>query len=161
MVPEPDTGPSVRRADESELALVIDFATDAYAELEHERGGILLAATQPLPTARRVGRDIASGDAVALLGIYAGAVVGAAIVQKVASDAGPLGVAELLYVDPGARAVGVGEGLIDAATAWCAEVGCVGFDVPALPGTRAAKSFLETMGFRARLLVMHRPLLPE
>jgi GNAT superfamily N-acetyltransferase len=158
MVPEPDTGPSVRRADEGELALVIDLASAAYAELAHERGGALLAATQPLPNAKRVATAIAAGKSVALLGLYAGVVVGAAIVHKVPTPVGALGVAELIYVDPGARSVGVGEALIDGATTWCTEVACVGLDVPALPGTRAAKSFLETTGFRARLLVMHRPL---
>lgn len=69
-----------------------------------------------------------------------------------------LGVTELLYVEPGARGVGVGQALLDGFVKWSADRGCGGVDVPVLPGDRAAKQLLERSGFTARLLLMHRQL---
>ena len=62
------------------------------------------------------------------------------------------------YVEPGARGVGLGRLLLDAAVAWLEAQGCPGVDGVALPGDRAAKSFYESAGFKARLLTMHRAL---
>jgi GNAT superfamily N-acetyltransferase len=62
-----------------------------------------------------------------------------------------------LFVDEGARSVGVGEAIVELLVAFCAEAGCIGLDALALPGARAAKNFFEESGFTARALVMHRP----
>lgn len=67
------------------------------------------------------------------------------------------GLVEVLYVEPGARKVGVGEAMMEAMTTWLADQDCLGVDVAVLPGHRAAKSFMESAGFKARLIVMHRP----
>jgi GNAT superfamily N-acetyltransferase len=64
----------------------------------------------------------------------------------------------LLYVEPPARGVGVGEALLVAALRWCADNGCADADVAALPGDRATKALLERHGFRARVIVMSRLL---
>ncbi len=72
-----------------------------------------------------------------------------------------LGVITDLFVEEGARAVGVGEAMADALVAHCRAHDCVGIDATALPGHRAAKNFFETHGFTARALVMHRRLEPE
>jgi GNAT superfamily N-acetyltransferase len=69
-----------------------------------------------------------------------------------------LAVVDFCYVEPAARSVGIGAALLDAAVSWAAQGGCRGIDVPALPGDRAAKQWLETAGFRARALLMHRTL---
>ncbi len=60
-------------------------------------------------------------------------------------------------MEDGARAVGVGESLIECVLAFTAEQRCVGVDALALPGHRAAKNFFEGSGFTARAIVMHRP----
>jgi GNAT superfamily N-acetyltransferase len=65
-------------------------------------------------------------------------------------------VIEEIYVQPEARAVGVGELLVERLVAFCVEAGCSGVDAAALPGHRQAKNFFERAGFTARLLVMHR-----
>ena len=47
---------------------------------------------------------------------------------------------------------------MDQVLAWCTDHQCRGIDGFAFPGDRGAKSFFESAGFKARLLVMHRDL---
>jgi GNAT superfamily N-acetyltransferase len=67
-------------------------------------------------------------------------------------------VVDACYVEPGARVVGLGRMLMDQVLAWCTDHQCRGIDGFAFPGDRGAKSFFESAGFKARLLVMHRDL---
>ena len=60
-------------------------------------------------------------------------------------DGGLLGVIDDIYVDPGARAVGVGEALMDHLLAWCRAQGCFGVDSLALPGDRADQELLRVV----------------
>jgi GNAT superfamily N-acetyltransferase len=74
------------------------------------------------------------------------------------SDGERLGSVQDLYVVPLARRNGVGRAMADQMANWCALEGCIGIDASALPGSRAVKSFFEAEGYKARVLVMHRPL---
>lgn len=69
-----------------------------------------------------------------------------------------LGSIEELYVKPEARRQGVGHALVASLTQRCRAAGCTSLDAKALPGSRAVKSFFESEGLTARLLVMHRRL---
>jgi len=69
-----------------------------------------------------------------------------------------LGAIDELYVLAEARRCGVGRVVAASLLDWCRSLGCTGVDASALPGSRAVKSFFESEGFTARLLVMHRPL---
>lgn len=69
-----------------------------------------------------------------------------------------VGSIEDLYVVPSARRCGAGRAMAELLVQWCSAEGCTGVDASALPGSRAVKSFFEEEGFKARLLVMHRPL---
>ena len=60
-----------------------------------------------------------------------------------------------LFVEREARAVGVGESIVELLVAFCTDAGCIGIDAAALPGARQAKNFFERSGFTARALVMH------
>jgi GNAT superfamily N-acetyltransferase len=71
---------------------------------------------------------------------------------------GPIGLIEVLYVEPGARGVGVGEAIVSVLVEHFEAFGCVGVDAQALPGSREAKAFFETHGFVTRALVMHHPV---
>jgi len=71
-------------------------------------------------------------------------------------DGTRLGVIEEIFVEPEARAVGVGELLVERLFAFCADAGCIGVDATALPGDRQAKNFFERAGLTARSLVMNR-----
>jgi GNAT superfamily N-acetyltransferase len=102
---------------------------------------------------------LASADHQVAVGTIDGTVVGYGIVRRERlADGGLLGVIDEIYVDPGARAVGVGEALMDHLLAWCTAEGCVGVDSLALPGDRATKNFFESFGLVARAIVVHRPL---
>ncbi|MDA8147557.1 MAG: GNAT family N-acetyltransferase [Actinomycetota bacterium] len=95
---------------------------------------------------------------VVLVGTIDGTVVGVAVGRADPIAGGSqVGHLEACYVEPGARGVGVGRLLLDSVVAWCDERGCRGIDGVALPGDRSAKQFFESAGFKARLLVMHRP----
>lgn len=67
-------------------------------------------------------------------------------------------VVEELFVLPEARAVGLGEHMMNAIVDWAADAGCVGVDGYALPGDRATKNFFETFGLVARGIVVHRSI---
>lgn len=75
-----------------------------------------------------------------------------------AGDAGPTLALDLLYVVPSGRRHGHGRRLAEAVLVWGARHGCVRVDAPALPGDRATKSLFESLGLRARLLVLSAPL---
>ena len=95
--------------------------------------------------------------ATLLVGEYEGALVGLAA-GTIDRGVRTVGRIECCYVEEEARAVGVGHGLIEGLLTWFAEQGCSDVDALALPGDRSTKQLLEGSGFRARLLVLHRPL---
>ena len=69
-----------------------------------------------------------------------------------------LGSIEELYVMPEARRQGVARAMTASLAEWCSAEGCKSMDAKALPGSRTVKSFFESEGFTARLLIMHRRL---
>ena len=73
-------------------------------------------------------------------------------------DGTVLGVVDHLFVEEGARDVGVGEALMNELLAWFSAQGCDAADAAALPGNRQTKNFFESSGFSARLIVMHHRL---
>ena len=74
---------------------------------------------------------------------------------------GAVVVVDDIFVEEGARAIGLGEGMIDDLMTWCEERKCIGMDAMALPGHRATKNFFEESGFTARQLVMHHRFAEE
>ena len=91
--------------------------------------------------------------------MWDGTVVGYALARTDRlADGGLLGVVDDLYVDPGAREVGIGEALMDHLLDWCRAEGCFGVDSIALPGDRATKNFFESFGLVARAILVHKPL---
>ncbi|HKE73938.1 MAG TPA: GNAT family N-acetyltransferase [Acidimicrobiales bacterium] len=149
---------SATAADLDALAALVD---EAAAEKRSQKGGELWWRRE-----RRQGH--AAADLAALLGspdheVAVGTIDGAAVGYGVVrrerlADGGQLGVIEDIYVDPGARAVGVGEALMEHLLAWCRGQGCFGVDSLALPGDRSTKNFFESFGLVARAIVVHRPL---
>lgn len=63
-----------------------------------------------------------------------------------------------IYVEPEARGIGAGEALVELAERFALEAGASGIDVAVLPGGREAKNLFESLGYKARLILMHRPM---
>ncbi len=150
-----------RPASAEDLPRIAELAKLARDELVPMKGGVLWAAREAItePFEDAYGALIAREDALVVVGTVDETVVGFGVVTLERLRTGEtLGIIGDLFVEPGARAVGVGEAMADELVAFCATHGCTGIDALALPGHRATKNFFEESGFTARALVMHRAL---
>jgi GNAT superfamily N-acetyltransferase len=150
-----------RIAVDADVDAIADLAARMHAELVPTRGGALWTKREerPAPYADAYRALIGRADARVVVGSVHRSVVGFAVVEvERLRDGDYLGVISELFVEPDARAVGVGEAMIEPLLAFCHERGCIGVDARVLPGHRAAKNFFEESGFTARALVMHRSL---
>jgi len=145
-----------RPANAGDLPALVELARAARLEQAERRGGRLLVARHCRPEPL----DLAFAEALAdpTTGLWAGVIDGVPVGYALVSADGDVAVVEELHVDPQARAVGVGEALLDDIVAWAVQLGCTGIDAFALPGARETKNFFETFGLTARLLVLHRDL---
>ncbi len=73
----------------------------------------------------------------------------------VQADGARVGAIRLIYVDPEAREVAVGEAMREMALEILRDRGITKFDAHVLPGHRLAKNFFEAGGFSARSIIMH------
>jgi GNAT superfamily N-acetyltransferase len=89
-----------------------------------------------------------------LVGSIGDAVVGYATVSRT----GRVALVEELYCEVGARGVGVGDRLIDAAGELAVGWGCDYLDSVVLPGDRETKNFFEAHAMVSRLLRVSREL---
>ena len=152
-----------RVATPADIARVADLARDLRAQLLEERGGALWSTREarPEPLEPALAVLLERADAAVLVGTLDEHVVGYGVVQvEQLRDGTRLGVIEEIYVQPEARAVGVGELLVERLVEFCDGAGCIGVDATALPGDRQAKNFFERAGFTARILTMHKNSAP-
>jgi GNAT superfamily N-acetyltransferase len=159
----PGTAPdeAARRAVDADIPQVVALAGAAAAEKLGQKGGALWARREarPAPQEAALRSALESPEHEVAVGTLDGVVVGYGVVRaETLRDGGLLGVIEDIYVDPGARAVGVGETLMNHLIDWCCARGCFGVDSLALPGDRDTKNFFESFGLVARAIVVHRPL---
>ena len=133
-------------------------------ELGSMKGGAAWLARDawPEPLDETYARLVGDPDARVVVGTIDDVPIGygVAVVDTLRSGA-RLGVITDLFVEPGARAVGVGECMAVRLIEHCELRGCIGIDALALPGHREAKNFFERNGFTARALTMHRSLIPS
>lgn len=151
---------------------VSTLCREAIDELSGERGGKILVGTPDRGSSFGLDRELtmlATGGGEHdftkrpfewLIGIANGMPVGVCFVRATRQQDLMVASTKVLYVESQVRRLGVGKALLRLAGEWARSHGCVGLDVPALPGQRAAKVFLEDAGFKARLIVMHIPLNP-
>jgi GNAT superfamily N-acetyltransferase len=149
-----------RPATSDDLEELAALWAEAIADLDGRRGGARLADSlaHPEPIEQWVEAALGDEQRRLVVGTLDAVVVGFGSAHLETARREPLGVIEVLYVEPAARAVGVGEAIMTDIVRWCAAQGCVGVDAPALPGSRPAKAFFEDHGFVTRLLVMHHAL---
>jgi GNAT superfamily N-acetyltransferase len=145
-----------RRAGPADEPVLAALDAEARAIVVVQRGG-------PLRLLREVAafdpQLLDRPDAIVVVGTIDDVVVGFAhAVGEALADGEELAVLGGLYVDPGAREVGVGEAMMDLVLGWCDERGTMGIDAVALPGDRATKNFFERFGLTARAIVVHRSL---
>jgi GNAT superfamily N-acetyltransferase len=152
-----------RRAHLDDLPRFAELCRVAVAELSGRPGGALLAEQHGRsgPVEQQLARTLEDAEQSAWVGTIDDVIVGYATGRTETLSGGTnLGVVEALFVEPGARGVGVGEALLDALLDWFDDRGCAAVDTMALPGDRLTKNFLESTGFTARLIVMHRQRRP-
>jgi GNAT superfamily N-acetyltransferase len=150
-----------RPAVAADLDRLAELARAAVEELRGTKGGATWERREARaePFADALAAELAAADTCVLAGTIDDAVVGYAAAHiETLRDGGCLGVLSDLYVEPGAREVGVGEALLDGVLTWAERVGCIGLDGFVLPGNRASKNFFESAGMVARGIVVHRSL---
>jgi ribosomal protein S18 acetylase RimI-like enzyme len=152
---------AVRAATPDDLPAIVALAEGLRNELRPMRGGGIWAVREarrgpPTEAYRLLLTDPA---ACVVVGTIDDVVIGFGVASvEPLSDGRKLGVVAELFVDAEARAVGVGEAMLDGLVAFCRGEKCVGVDAFALPVHRAAKNFFEESGFTARAIVMHHDL---
>ena len=147
-----------RAASTTDLPRIAELNRAVIEELSPMRGGAVWKAREarPEPLEDGLAALLDNADARVLVATIDGTIVGYAVVRlEYLADGSILGVIDDIFVEEGARQVGLGELMIDDLMTWCEERKCVGMDAMALPGHRATKNFFEESGFTARQLVMH------
>jgi GNAT superfamily N-acetyltransferase len=152
---------SCRRASRDDVGELVRLAGLMREELTAMRDGQVWLArdARPDPLAEAFTALLDREDTLVVVGTIDDAPVGLGVVEIEQLRTGDaLGRISELYVEHGAREVGVGEAMARALMEFCVEKGCIGIDTFALPGHRAAKNFFEEQGFVARSITMHRSL---
>ena len=147
-----------RPASTTDLPRIAELNRAVIEELRPMRGGAVWKAREarPEPLEDELAALLDNPDARVLVATIDDTIVGYAVVHlEYLADGSILGVIDDIFVEEGARQVGLGELMIDDLMTWCEERKCVGMDAMALPGHRATKNFFEESGFTARQLVMH------
>ena len=147
-----------RPATSEDVPRIAELVAAAVAELTPMKGGVVWAAREASwpPHEARLLEALADPARLVLAGTIDDAVIGYAVTHvEDLRDGSRLGVIDDLFVEEGARGVGVGEAMMQSVLAWLDAQGCAGADAMALPGHRAAKNFFEGSGFTARQIVMH------
>ena len=147
-----------RPAAAADVPRIAQLTRLAIEELAPMRGGAVWKAREARaePIEEGLTALLDDADARMVVATIDGVVVGYAIVRlEHLGDGSVLGIVTDIFVEEGARQVGLGELMINDLMAWCEERKCIGMDAMALPGHRATKNFFEESGFTARQLVMH------
>lgn len=152
---------SARPAGPDDHECLVVLACEAVAEQRDKRGGVLWARTarRAVDPSGSLADDLTDPDATVLVGTIDGVPLGYGVSRvDVLADGAKLAVVTDLYVDAGARGVGIGEALMNLLVELATAAGCFGIDSEALPGDRHTKNFFESFGLVARSLVVHREL---
>lgn len=149
-----------RFATKEDLGATAQLLGEAFAAVSSERGGPLFLSREgvPQPFYEALERSLSDPRSCLVVGTADGLPLGMALGRLESLGGGSLARLELLWVDAAVRELGIGAELMSLVVAWAKRKGASHLDAYALPGNREAKSFLETAGFSARLIVMSRAL---
>ena len=135
-----------RPAEAGDVPRIAELARLAIEELAPMRGGAVWKAREARaePVEEGLAALLDDPDARMLVATIDGVVVGYAVVcLEHLGDGAVLGIVTDIFVEEGARQIGLGELMMNDLIAWCEERKCVGMDAMALPGHRATKNFFE------------------
>jgi GNAT superfamily N-acetyltransferase len=149
---------SARVAGPGDLARMAELAGVALEEAATRRGGGALVGRWRGTDQDEIRSALAAAMVAPGTRMWVGTIDEAVVGITMAVAESGSGQIPLMFVEPEARGVGVGEALLEQATVWLAEEGCGTIDISVLPGDRDTKQFLEGSGMVARLLVMSRTL---
>lgn len=150
---------AVRPATAADIPILVRLLEAAVADTPSTRGRALHRRPQRIvESTDRLSMALGSSDQHVVAATLDDHVFGFALMAINEETGERIGMIEELYVEIGARGVGLGEGLLQAAIEWCQETDCAGVDMAVLPGDRSAKNLCERAGLTARSLVMHRAL---
>lgn len=155
---------TARTATDEDLPALAHLATEAVEELTPLRGGDLWRRerARPLPPDDSLAEDLSDPTAHVVVGTIDGTAVGYGVLRiQTLQDGSLLGVIHDLFTLEGARAVSVGEEVMNALIDHARAAGCCGVDSLALPGDRNTKNFFESFGLVARAIIVHRSLPDE
>lgn len=161
MTASPAPVEAARSATGADLPAVVALVEAAAAEKRAQKGGPLWFRRERRqgPPGDGLEAALAADDHEVAVGTLDGVVVGYGLVRaEPLRDGSLLGVIDDIFVDPGARSVGIGEAIMNHLIEWCRDRGCFGVDSLALPGDRSTKNFFESFGLVARAIIVHRPL---
>ncbi len=154
----------LRHAVASDVEAITGLIEAVHAELAPERGGAvwLMSEARAVPLRPSLDADITAPDVQVSVSGIDDIVLGVAVTRlRRLHDARRVAFLSELVVDPGARGVGLGVGLLDDALVWARGMGAVGMESTALPGQRATKNFFEAAGMKARLLTVYASLVDD
>ncbi|MEI7887963.1 MAG: GNAT family N-acetyltransferase [Actinomycetes bacterium] len=152
---------SVRCALSSDEEELIRLRELARLHLCEQRGGELEVLSQDVAgeSSQDLLAESTQQDRLVLIALIGEVSVGYSFAQSLRlSEQYSLCLIKELFVESGAREIGVGELLMQAVTAWAQERGCSGIDAVAMPGDRDTKNFFETFGLVARSITVHQDL---
>lgn len=150
---------SARPASGRDLEVLTVLAAAARAELPERRGGDVAVRLDPQRNdpGARIASALDDDATVLLVGTIDDTVVGYGLMTLgPVSDGSTQANIEEIFVDPGARSVGVGESILAALLTEAAGRGAVAIQSVALPGDRSTKNFFEAHGMVARVIIVHR-----
>jgi GNAT superfamily N-acetyltransferase len=138
----------IRRADITDADQLGELEAAARHHLIDQRGGAALLAEQP-----------AVGDWVAAIEdhgrwIGVGELDGFVVGYLELAVTGDIALVRQVYVQPEARELGFGDGLLDAARHEAQRHGCSALEGFALPGDRETKNLYERAGITARKIIV-------
>lgn len=150
-----------RPATIEDIDSVSDLTAAAREAVADTRGGpVLLSTDQRSEGGSRHLETALTDDSRRLLAGTLDEVIVGYLLAALVKTPGGLLIAEVeeIYVEDGARRVGVGAAMFDRLVSWAVDHDCGGIDALALPGDRDTKNFFESHGLVARAIIAHRPL---
>jgi GNAT superfamily N-acetyltransferase len=147
--------PVVRPADLVDADALHDLQASARAALIGVRGGAL--RLEECPVVHDWPAQVRDPATVVLVGTLDDAVLGY-LVLRLANERNR-GIVTHVFVEEGARELGLGDLMIEHATAAVRAAGLAGIEGTALPGDRETKNLFERAGITARKITVYKSLL--